>query len=688
MIGILHGYLLDGSGSNLWTRCVIEALCMQGIDVQLVCQEPHPERFDCIAEAYWHRIGGTVATMVRRETPYPGKCIMHQPELDDVLPVFVWDRYEQFSRVVPMVDLSDEVLEHYVERNVAVVLEVVRQYDVTALHANHAALIARVAQRVNEIAGVPYTVMPHGSELEYAIKVDPRFRQMAESTLARASRVFVHGEEMQKRVQASLGGQLQIGDAFATLPLGVHTSQFQPVPRERRREKLGRLFVALNAKPRGRRPEQLATMFGDAEKATQPAELRECFRRVRYDTKAPDADVEEKLSDIDWEHDAVLLFVGRLIAAKGLQTGLAALPLLLARDPGIRLIAVGHGPLREPMEALLRALQRGDRDLVDRIVNHGRMLEGTPDGLNGGQQLEGVRRFLDDLESRGELDDYFTLAREHVRPDRVIFTGYLTHAELQHLFPCCDAGLFPSLVKEAGPLVFLEALASGCFPIGTYFGGMRASIDDIADLLPDYVVDAMKLDPRDTVADVVSNVASALQMGVRYKDVLVGAARARHDWTSVGRTLATTLEQIGLSAKRIAPETTMFRNAGSPPDRDSRARSGASGDAHPPDGVAMISRGLLHLESASDEKPADAVSPNGSARNPAAAGRVGQGHEFQDSAGVSWRVFELPAGPAAQVSWSACLIFESDTAVRRVRNFPPHWSALSPLDLERVSWER
>ena len=56
------------------------------------------------------------------------------------------------------------------------------------------------------------------------------------------------------------------------------------------------------------------------------------------------------------------------------------------------------------------------------------------------------------------------------------------HHELQHLFPCCDAGIFPSIVKEAGPLVFLEALASGCFPLGTYFAGMKASIDGIADL--------------------------------------------------------------------------------------------------------------------------------------------------------------------------------------------------------------
>jgi glycosyltransferase involved in cell wall biosynthesis len=203
------------------------------------------------------------------------------------------------------------------------------------------------------------------------------------------------------------------------------------------------------------------------------------------------------------------------------------------------------------MEALLWALQRGDRAMVDRIVDHGRMFEGSIEssGAAASQRLSHVRRFLDDLTARGEIDAYYELARTHLRPERVIFTGYLTHTELQHLFPCCDAGLFPSLVKEAGPLVFLEALASGCFPLGTYFGGMRASIDKISDLLPDYVADSMKLDPRDTVADIVYNVSTALQMGVRYKDVLVSAARARHDWTSVGQTLATTLNEIVIAER-------------------------------------------------------------------------------------------------------------------------------------------
>src|SRR5688500_3012437 len=131
--------------------------------------------------------------------------------------------------------------------------------------------------------------------------------------------------------------------------------------------------------------------------------------------------------------------------------------------------------------------------------------------------------------------------------ESVVFTGYLTHTELRHLFPCCDLGIFPSIVREAGPLVFLEALASGCFPLGTYFGGMAASIDAVAKVIPAEVAATMKLDPGDTVADIVRNVPAAFEHGVQYKDVLAKLARERYDWTSVAATLKRELQSMELS---------------------------------------------------------------------------------------------------------------------------------------------
>ena len=544
MICILHGYLLEGSGSNLWTRCVVESLCEEGHTVQLVCQEPYPERYDCIAEFWRHDEEGRAQQVFSRAVPYPGRCIMHKPQLGDTLPVYVWDKYDEYPNVVPMVNLSDAEIESYIERNAGVVRRVVEAHGVTAMHANHAVLMSVVAQRVSERTGVPYAIMPHGSALEYAVKPDARFRAYATSAFSDASHIFVHGEEMRSRVATMLPEVTDLDSKFSVLPLGVHTAQFAPVPRERRREKMGRFWNALSTLPRGRRPQQLRDMLVRVQEAGDTASLRAALSSIKYETKAPDEDVEEKLQQVDWEHDAVLLYVGRLISAKGVQSGLAALPLILARDPGVRLLLVGHGPLREPMEAFVWALEHGDRALVERIVDCGRMLEGDPDGAGGSQALGKVKLFFRDLDARGELDDYFALARAHVRSDRVIFTGYLTHHELAHLFPCCDAGIFPSIVKEAGPLVFLEALASGCFPLGTYFGGMKASIDAIAELFPEHIVAAMKLNPLDTVADIAANVSTALKFGVRYKDVLSRTARERYDWTSVGRRLVTELDSI------------------------------------------------------------------------------------------------------------------------------------------------
>ena len=550
MICILHGYLLEGSGSNLWTRCVVESLCEEGHTVQLVCQEPYPERYDCISEFWRYHEDGRAQQVFSRAVPYPGKCIMHKPQLGDTLPVYVWDKYDEYPNVVPMINMGDAEIESYIERNAGVVRRVVEQHGVTAMHANHAVLMSVVAQRVSERTGVPYAIMPHGSALEYAVKPDPRFYAYATSAFSDAGHIFVHGEEMRSRVATILPEVTDLDSKFSVLPLGVHTAQFAPVPRERRREKMGRFWNALSSLPRGRRPQQLEEMLVRVQTASDAESLRAALTSIKYETKAPDEDVEEKLQQVDWEHDALLLYVGRLISAKGVQSGLAALPLILAKDPGVRLLLVGHGPLREPMEAFVWALEHGDRALAERIVDCGRLLEGDPDGAGGSQALGKVKLFFRDLETRGELDDYFARAKEHVRADRVIFTGYLTHHELQHLFPCCDAGIFPSIVKEAGPLVFLEALASGCFPLGTYFGGMKASIDAIGELFPEHIVAAMKLNPFDTVADIAANVSTALKFGVRYKDVLSRTAQERYDWTSVGRRLANELDSIAAATRR------------------------------------------------------------------------------------------------------------------------------------------
>jgi glycosyltransferase involved in cell wall biosynthesis len=548
MICILHGYLLEGSGSNLWTRSITESLCRQGHDVHLMAQENHPERYDFITEARRYREDGEVETFFRRDPVHTGTCVLHKPDLGDTLPVYVWDRYEEFPRVVPMVELSDEEVESYVSRNERALLRIVRENGITAMHANHAVLMSVVAQRVSRETGVPYAVMPHGSALEFAVKRDERFLRLAESAFTDARRVFAIGDEMRERVRGILGAVPGLEEKFSGLHLGVDTSQFELVSRAERRATLAKMAESLRDVPRGRRAAHFAAMRARLHGGMRTDEMRALFADAdaAYEAKAPDADVEAKLQGIDWEHEPTLLFVGRLISTKGIQSVIAALPLILAARPDLRLLVVGHGPLREPLEALLWALEHGERGMVEHIVARGRELEGSPEGDADGTELTQVARFLEQLQARGELEGYYAAAREHVRPDRVVFTGYLTHRELHYLFPCCDVAVFPSVVKEAGPLVFLEALASGAFPLGTYFAGMKASIDSVAAALPPEDADAMKLDPSPerTVADIIRRVPAALALSERHRETLYQVARDRYDWKSVATKLFTELSAL------------------------------------------------------------------------------------------------------------------------------------------------
>jgi len=541
MICILHGYLLDGSGSNLWTQSILRTLCGAGETVHVMCQEPHPEKFDYVARAirYDERLRPQV--MVDRDVPYPGKCILHKPRLGEVLPVYVWDKYEEYTKVIPMVDLDDQTVEDYLARNVALLEKIVTENPVTAVHVNHAVLMTVVAERVCVPRKIPYAIMPHGSAIEYAVKKDKRFYNYAAGAFTNAKRIFVIGPEIRQRVQNVFAELPGVSEKTVDLNLGVDTALFEPIDPAKRGQNIEKLEQTLVGVERGKRAELSSTMRHRLGDTMDQEMLRKVLSQASdYTAKHTDVDCEAKLGAVDWEREKILLFVGRLIVSKGIQCVVSALPSILEQEPNTRLLVVGHGPLREPIEAMLYALELGKRELLGKIIAWGRYLEGARDP----EPLGHVRAYLDALEREGKLERYFQVARETRLSERVIFTGYLTHRELRYLFPCCDVALFPSIVAEAGPLVFLEAMASGVFPLGIYFAGMAASIDSTRSAIPGEVADLMKLRQAEehTVADIVSGTLGALRLGRAHAGDLRRVAVERYDWRAVGKKLIDTLD--------------------------------------------------------------------------------------------------------------------------------------------------
>jgi hypothetical protein len=59
---------------------------------------------------------------------------------------------------------------------------------------------------------------------------------------------------------------------------------------------------------------------------------------------------------------------------------------------------------------------------------------------------------------------------------------------------------------------------------------------------------------------------------------------------------------------------------------------------------------------------------------------------FVDEDGAHWTVYEQAFGDYDRRS-SSSLIFSSEFAVRRVRNFPANWLELSERELIELSWK-
>ena len=98
---IFHGYLLAGTGSNVYNAALAEALVRAGHEVHLLCQDRDPLALEWVdAAGDWD--GGALELRTRRE---PARATVYRPDIGGLLPLYVADRYEGVE-ARPFQDLS------------------------------------------------------------------------------------------------------------------------------------------------------------------------------------------------------------------------------------------------------------------------------------------------------------------------------------------------------------------------------------------------------------------------------------------------------------------------------------------------------------------------------------------------------------------------------------------------------
>jgi len=212
---VFHGYMLRGTGSNIYNVNLARALAGLGHEVHLLCQD--------------------------REVRIEGVEI-HNPDIHGLLPVYVKDPYEGFE-VKAFPELSEGELDRYIEANVAAVREVAAAAGgVDAALANHLVMGPAILAR----AGIgPFAAKIHGSALEYTVKPHPRFLPYAYEGMEAASGVLVGSGHTAESLWAALPELPDLKGKTRLGPPGVDIDEFRPTAeRERLVSFVGKLIVS------------------------------------------------------------------------------------------------------------------------------------------------------------------------------------------------------------------------------------------------------------------------------------------------------------------------------------------------------------------------------------------------------------------------------------------------------------
>jgi glycosyltransferase involved in cell wall biosynthesis len=186
-----HGYLLGGTGSNVYTRALAREWTRAGHEVVVVCQERAPEHFDLGA-----------AQVVVPDLP------------GGLLPVFVLDRYEG---LVPkyLQDFTAAERVAYVDANASALRELL---PADVVFTNHVLMGAPVGVATD----VPFRVKAHGSELEYSMRGRPDLEAWGRETLECAEATYVGSQHIRQVLEDVVGHVQRVHE----VPPGVDVDEF------------------------------------------------------------------------------------------------------------------------------------------------------------------------------------------------------------------------------------------------------------------------------------------------------------------------------------------------------------------------------------------------------------------------------------------------------------------------------
>lgn len=456
---LVHGYLLGGSGSNVYTANIAKSWKRQGHAVTVICQDPSAGRLDFVDEVFV----GTAS--IPPSAPKGGSLRVVVPDINDLLLVYWYDLYEGYE-VKTMVDCSLEEIEANIDGTVAGLKKVIAQ-GVDFILANHAILGPVITERATKGTGIPYDVKIHGSSIIFSLKNRYELRRYAVEGIKSCRNVIVGAGYMADFIKETFNFEKEeMGLLSKTVIIspGMDPEVFRlgNSVKDGQEAFLKSVQDFIKRKPNGRRADRISLPDNNSYVSTD--ELNKALAQVveSYDFRAVDSDLCERW--IPFEKDEpIICFFGKFQETKGVGEILMAFPLILDKIPEARLLLIGYGGNREHLEGMLSALVEGSFEAFFAYASAGDFVD-IP--LNA--------------------EKFF----RRIPPGRVTITGILEHAQLKEILPLCSLSITGSKALEAFGMVSVEAMSAGVLPlchdhtgISDVIGAVKQVDADLAEIM-------------------------------------------------------------------------------------------------------------------------------------------------------------------------------------------------------------
>ncbi len=501
---IVHGYLLKGTGSNLYVNNLSKTFLEMGHQVSLFCQEDQVKEIpfieECLAFEADNRTTKLVYSAQNRacNLSCDRGVKVYIPHLGGLLPVYVYDDYKGFQ-VKEYTDMEPQEIEAYLWNNATALEHFLHHNPVDLVISNHTIMqpvytgraLTRVCQN-KKTYRPPHMAVIHGSALNFSVRKSKSLHRYALEGINNVDRVVFVSTYLRQNFIDYFHDHEQVKEKATVIPAGVDTAQFKPVvEQDEKWENIHQVAQFLthktaNTQARSRGAVDRARYLQELKQraADNRASFTEAANQIRdqFETWVPDVDAGERLErNIDWDKDPVVMFFGKYLWTKGVQLIIACAPLILKDYPRTKFIFSGFGSSRELFEYMIYCLHYGYREAFRDILDQPWYYDKQADDNLKAKYFAELQRYLQNPKNR---EKYFSAVEDKIM-DHVIFTGILNHKELQYLLPCVKVTAAPSIFPEAFGLVAVESLASGIIPVLTRHSAFTDIISLYADEFKD-----------------------------------------------------------------------------------------------------------------------------------------------------------------------------------------------------------